>query len=404
LYLDKIQYMFFRIKYILIDMIQNTGGNMSKRVLLTYFESGMGHITSIQSISDSLKKYPDIDIVESRVMQEGNNPKMIGYENFIIKNTQLTNCLRGYGNACFNVLGAFGLRFFRLLHKTTFAGATKGVIEYFKSQRPDVIVSTHYYMTYCGLEYKKIAPEVQIVTYNPDNNVHMWWDNREGVFFVNNQSAYRQALRKHFDKDRVFQIPCTTRQCILDSKSDKIAYRKKFGLPQDNFTVIIADGAYAKAKADLIAGYLLNTDRQITIIFVAGKNRKLYDKYVALKRNLPDNIYLEVLPFTPNIHEYYSASDIFVCKGGPNAVLDSVYMHTPVLIDYYAHPIEKATIDYFVDELGCGKAIFSPAKIKKQIEQWIDDPSQLQSYIDNTYKIDKRDNGAERIAAYISNC
>ena len=79
-------------------------------------------------------------------------------------------------------------------------------------------------------------------------------------------------------------------------------------------------------------------------------------------------------------------------------------MHTPVLIDYYAHPIEKATIDYFVDELGCGKAIFSPAKIKKQIEQWIDDPSQLQSYIDNTYKIDKRDNGAERIAAYISNC
>ena len=95
---------------------------------------------------------------------------------------------------------------------------------------------------------------------------------------------------------------------------------------------------------------------------------------------------------------------MLICKGGPNAVLDSVYMHTPVIIDYYAHPIEKATVDYFVDSLGCGRAIYSPMKIKRQIEQWIDDPTLLQGYIANTYKLDKRDNGADRIASYIMNC
>ena len=244
---------------------------MAKKVLLTYFESGMGHITSIQSIRDSLSKYSDAQIIESRVMREGNDKKMIGYENFIIKNTQRTNSLKGYGNMCFTLLGAFGLNFFRLLHKTTFRKATKGVLEYFASQNPDVIVSTHYYMTYCALEYKKIAPNVRVVTYNPDNNVHMWWDNRDGAFFVNNDLAYRQAVEKHFSKESLFQVPCATRKCILDSVDDKAYYRKKYNLP-DKFTVTVADGAYAKAKADLVTSYLLNTDRQLNVIFVAGKD------------------------------------------------------------------------------------------------------------------------------------
>ena len=131
---------------------------MPKKILLTYFESGMGHITAIQSISDSLQKYKDIQVVNSYVMHEGNNKKMLSYEKFIIKNTKMTNSLKGYGNMCFHILSLFGLKFFRLLHKTTFRGATKGVIEYFEKVAPDIIVSTHYFMTYCGLEYKNSIP------------------------------------------------------------------------------------------------------------------------------------------------------------------------------------------------------------------------------------------------------
>lgn len=43
------------------------------RVLLTYIESGMGHIMSMKAIADSLKaKYSDkLDIIESYIMDEG---------------------------------------------------------------------------------------------------------------------------------------------------------------------------------------------------------------------------------------------------------------------------------------------------------------------------------------------
>ena len=74
-----------------------------KKVLMTYMESGMGHITSIKSISDNLKRlYPDeFEIVDSYIMQEFGNKAQIKMEKFIIKQTQRTNKIRGYGNFVF---------------------------------------------------------------------------------------------------------------------------------------------------------------------------------------------------------------------------------------------------------------------------------------------------------------
>ena len=113
------------------------------------------------------------------------------------------------------------------------------------------------------------------------------------------------------------------------------------------------------------------------------------------------NITLITSGFTPDVHELYCASDLFITKAGPNAVLDSVFMNTPVLIDYYAHPIEKCTTKLFVDTFKCGMAIDKVKKIRKKVEELIQDPSLLQPYIENCKKIDKHNNGSEDVAKYI---
>ncbi len=43
-----------------------------KRVLMTYMESGMGHITSIKSISDNFKALygEEFEVIDSYIMQE----------------------------------------------------------------------------------------------------------------------------------------------------------------------------------------------------------------------------------------------------------------------------------------------------------------------------------------------
>ena len=83
-------------------------------------------------------------------------------------------------------------------------------------------------------------------------------------------------------------------------------------------------------------------------------------------------------------------------------MLDSVFMGTPILIDYYPHPIEKATKKLFVDKYKCGEYISNPYKIRKRVEQFIDDPSLLDTYIKNTHKFKKECNGSMEIADIIN--
>lgn len=104
-----------------------------------------------------------------------------------------------------------------------------------------------------------------------------------------------------------------------------------------------------------------------------------------------------------NVYELYRAADVFITKAGPNSVLDCVLMNTPVIIDYYPHPIEKATKKLFVDKYGCGEYIKSPKKIRKRVEEFIDNPSLLSEYAENTKNFNKECNGADEIADIIDN-
>lgn len=375
---------------------------------MTYMESGYGHISSITSISDNFKRlYADeFEIIDSYIMQEDNDPILRKWENFIIKQTKDTNRIKGYGNFIFFFLKLMGgPRFMRAVHRGAFRKTVMHTLEAFKKRDPDIIVSTHYYMTFAALEYKRLVNKnVKVVTYNPDNNVHEWWDNRGHLFIVNNEEAFYDAIgKKKFNPAQVKQVFYTARNEILNANGTQEEYRKKLGIPQDKFCVIVADGAYACAKSDKVTTELLKTDKPITIIMLAGKNEKLLKKYqnLAASDKLKKNITLIPLAFTKEIYEYYKASDVFITKAGPNAILDSVFMGTPIIVDYYAHPIEKFTTKLFVNEYGVGKAIYNVKRIRKQVEEWIDNPSDLAVYAENTKKVDKHNNGGEEVAKLI---
>ena len=63
---------------------------MKKKVLMTYRESGMGHITSIKSISDNFKAlYGDeFEVIDSYIMQEDHDKRLKKFEDFIITKTK----------------------------------------------------------------------------------------------------------------------------------------------------------------------------------------------------------------------------------------------------------------------------------------------------------------------------
>ncbi len=376
------------------------------RVLLTYMESGMGHITSMKSISDALKNMnlPNLELIDCYIMQEDNDPVLIKFNNFIIHQTKQTNCIRGYGPFVFWWLEVLGKqKFMVFVHHLLFRKALNHTLEAFKKRNPDVIVSTHYFTTLAAVEYKRrVNKNCIVITYNPDNNVHPWWDNRDGMFVVNNDVCFNEAIkRRHFKAENVKQVYFTARNEVINAAISPNEYRKKYNIPQDKFCVMIADGAYASARSVAVAEELLKTDLPLTIIMLAGKNEEVYNKFKALESKTKPNITLITSGFTTSVHELYCASDLFVTKAGPNAILDSVFMGTPIIVDFYAHPIEKATTKLFVDDYNVGKAIYKPKQIRAQIEEFIKDPNLLAPYKENCKKFDKSKNGSLDMAKII---
>jgi len=376
-----------------------------KKVLMTYMESGMGHITSITSISDNFKKLygNEFEIDDCYIMQEDKDKNLLKYEKFIINQTKNTLKFKGFGDFIFIIFEMFGAgKFTKFTHKTLFRKALLSAIEAYKRRNPDVIVSTHYFLSLAALEYKKkYNNNVKVITYNPDNNINpVWVNDAEQLYLVNNEHALNEAIkRRKFNKDRIKLVGFSARNAIINCNESKEFYRDKYNIAKDKFCVLVADGVYATRKCKRMVKKLAKSDKEMTIIALAGKTDKIYEYFCNLKPK--SNINLIPLKFTTDIHEYYRAADLFITKAGPNAILDSVFVGTPIIVDYYGHPIEKATTKLFINEYGVGKAIFKRRKIKKQVEQWVDNPSLLKPYADNTAKIDKFGSGGEIAAKYI---
>ncbi len=374
-----------------------------KRVLVTFVEAGLGHIIAAQAILDALNVINDgsMEIVTKDIFKE--DEYLDKFEKFLISETQKASKAPLHSNiqlASMKIIGSQNT--LKLVHSTVYRKQMTIYVKKLKEIKPDIIIDTHYFTSYASVYYReKIDPSCKVVTYDPDNNVHGWWCRRVDRFIVNNDIAYKQAIKSKFKTENVMQVPFIARQNILNANESKSYYRSKYGIDTDAFVVKIADGAYAQAKLESFVREFANCSKPLTVLAIAGKSKQKYDMLVKLSAEMPQNVKLMPFGLVKNIEELFKASDLFVTKAGPNAVLDSVFMQTPFVINYWANKIEKTTKELFVDKLDCGCVIKNKVKARKFIERCIDDRTILDRYIENEKKIDKNQNGARNIAEYI---
>lgn len=378
-----------------------------KKVVVTFCEAGQGHIVTAEAIAQALEqKYSDvIDVERAYIFRDTDDKDLQNYEKFAIQEVKRAN-----RNKLHLAIQLISMKIFgeqgtlKGTFNTVFSKVKKKLMKKYEEMNADAIVSTYfatYHVSVCAKKKGKINSLV--VAYDPDHNVHGWWDRRGDLFITNNPDATTEAIKvRKMNPETVKTVNFIARKQIVDCNGTKEEYRKKLGIPQDKFAVILADGAYAAAKLEEYTDVLLKTNLPITIIPVCGKNEKLYQKYTKLKDKVSENITLLPQPFLTNIEEYYVASDLFVTKAGPNAITDCVFLHTPIMTNFYSGEIEKTSNDLFTKTYKAG--VYCPDKLKAKalIESYIQDPSLLEEYVKNTYNIDKTKNGALEIADIIA--
>ena len=378
-----------------------------KKVVIQFVEAGHGHLVTAEAIAECLeKKYGDrLEIVRDYVFRDSHDKDLQKYEKFTISDVKKSHANKmhlGFQLLCMKVFGGqFSLGF---TYSTVFKKVRDKLIKHMAKQKADMFISTHFMTLHTGVTGKTDGIlDAEIVAYNPDHNTHGWWDNGADLFITNNPEATREAIEeREMDRDKVKTVNFMARKVVVDANESKEYYREKHGIPKDKFTVVLADGAYAEAKLAEYTNALLNSEKELTIIPICGKNNRLYKKYLKKVSKLPSNITLIPLPFIDYAPEIYKCADVFVTKSGPNAVTDAVFMNTPCLLNFYSAEIEKATCELFTENYKC--AIYEPSvkKAVKLIEEWTEDNTSLLALQKNTHALDKNKNGAEEIADIVA--
>lgn len=372
------------------------------RVLITYVEAGLGHIVTAKAISDSLKsKYSDqLEIMDSYILRDSKNTVLNNFENWMINEVRRHSMIPGYcafEMTCMHIIGSKNS--LKLIHNTKFRKASKALLEEYKQIKPDVIVCTHYFTLHIAVKYRnKFSPNTLVVSYCPDNIVHGWWDNRGDRFYTNNPVATNDAKKNRFKQGTVKEVFFPTRNNVKNVIHDKERCKENLNIPKDRFTVVFTNGLYAIKKTKKVFNELAKIDLPINICILAGKNKELQDYFDGLKPSMKPNINLLTFGYLENAPELYATADLFITKGGPNAILDSVLVGTPILVDFYASPIEKASTKLFTKNLNCGIYEKNPKKIRKIVEDFIASPNLLNPYIESIKSFNSNPNGADDIA------
>ena len=380
-----------------------TAPNKKKRILVTYIEAGFGHITTANSIADAIEALhdPNIEVIRKYMFSE--DPVLRKTEKRFVKDVKIANMFPWYNRIQMAATHIFGIHnSLPFVVSTVWRRVRDSYLRELEKIRPDIIIDTHYLTSFFATQYRdKIDPHVKVVTYNPDNNVHNWWNLRVDKFIVNCRMGFDDALKHDFDRKKLMIVPFVTRKEIMSVTEDKSYYRTKFNLPQDRFVVMVAAGGYGKSGMNRVIKALMDVKQPITLVAICGTNKLLYNQLQHYKEQTPANIDLRPYEFVNNVYELNRAADMFLTKGGPNAMLDSVLMGVPVGVFYCASHIEKMSAYLFTYILNCGRFFPHSGPLVEWVNSCAGDSTILDFFIRNTKAIREAGNGANDIAKFI---
>lgn len=355
------------------------------KVVFTFVEAGLGHIVPATGISDAFeKKYGDkFEVVRWNIFSQSPNPIVKKYA------TDLFSWVKKAAN---NKLVAFSENLSYMIgSKTTlkvldskFKKAKKAVIQEIVDMKPALICSTFYSPSHFAIEARKQGLlDTIVATYSPDAAVYPAWDRNTDVFFVNNEAAYRMAVKNGFKDEQMIQVPFVLKKEIEEVTRDKKEARRMLGIDEDKFMVLMTSGAYGTNKDPKVVDQILKKNLDITFAVVCGKNDKLFE--YCKNYRLPENskTKFHYVGFTDKMYLYKSASNLIVGKGGSNSLVESFCFGVPFFVTALANYLEKLTCKFYIDEKGCGEKIFNPKKLASTIEKIVENPSLLEKYYDN---------------------
>lgn len=360
-----------------------------QKVEFCFFDAGGGHRAAATALDMSIKaqKLPwDVQLTniqelmdELDILKKYAGIRIEDYYNWMLKSGWTLGSIQLMKVLQFAI---------RSRHKAT----VRLMAKHWKESNPDLLVSfvPHFNRALCEsfVDACPGRPFLTVLTDIADYPPHFWIERQLQYLVCGSDRGVAQARSAGHTNDRVFRAS----GMILHPRfyepqlEDRASGRARLGLRADLPTALVLFGGYGSKNMLEIATALDESDLELQLIFICGRNEKLAESLRAQKSRLPRF----VEGFTKNVNGYMHLADFFIGKPGPGSVSEAIHMKLPVIVECNAWTLPQERYNAtWVLENEVGIVLHSFREIVKAVAQ-ISEPSTLARYKANAASLNNQ--------------
>lgn len=328
-----------------------TGG--SPRVLILFSDTGGGHRAAAKALTDALKLLDPSCIVTVADPLMGQGPAVVRrlaslYSPLIRRSPTAWGAVYHTSNtkAVFAAIRAvFG------------RGVRNAIVDLLERHDPDVVLSVHPMLNHVSHQAIRRSgrPRALMTVITDLVDFHRGWTfSQADLVIAPTELARKVALRRRVPADRVklLGLPVDLR-FRPPAPGEKRALRRRFGLDEKRFTVLVMGGGAGVGPLERQVRALAWEPYQWQVVVVCGRNEKLRRRLSEVRFSTPTL----VLGFVDYMPELMRACDIVVTKAGPGAIAEALATSLPLIITGFLPGQESPNVDFVVES---GIGAFAP--------------------------------------------
>lgn len=330
-------------------------------ILILTAKYGMGHYTASMSLKQEL---------------ENDNVNVEVIDFFEIIYPKIKNIIYGFFNFLVSKCSSVYNFFYKFMANTDKAPfkkiIRKRIGRIIKEKNADIIISTFPVCSKYISAYKKISSlDIKLYTYITDVDANKeWLTDETDAYFVASYETMRQMISYNVVKDKIKVVGIPVKSEFKEEKFEK----------GKNEIVVMGGGlglipSMETALEDLIQ------NKNIHVTLIAGKNQKLFNKYINKYSNMT------VIGYTDEVYKYMKKAEIIITKPGGITLFEAIHSKTPI---YVLYPFLKQEIGNakFIESNGIGEVVWDRKEdVAKDILNLLETPTKLEKMGKNMQKI-----------------
>jgi len=352
---------------------------ITPKILIISSDTGGGHRSAAQAISDGLEKFWKGDSHPARIVkavEESHNitGKLVNGYNWVLKNKQ------HWMKYLYWVVNKIRPETREFFHKRCIGY----IRDQFEKWCPHVVVSVHPLTQHIFariLRELHLTDQVPLVTVVTDPCYGFWkgWACDDvSLYLVANEDARDQLIDYGVssEKIKISGMPVNPKFHEVDEKDAQEA-RRLYGLDPCKFTVFVNAGWIGGGNIPQIFRELVRGEMDVQAIFLAGKNEVLRNEAERLAKTAKFPV--KVIGYSDEIEKLMQSANVMVSKLGGLTTFEALACRLPIIADATTKPMpQEAGTVQLLERQGAGILLRRSADIVPTIQNLLLDNGQYQ--------------------------